>query len=100
MSEIENQQQVEANQIITLTDDEGREHEFEVLDLLEIEEKNYAILMPADSEDGEASILRLEKDEDGNDILVTIEDDEEWEKVAETYDTLLFEEQGGSDEDL
>jgi uncharacterized protein YrzB (UPF0473 family) len=92
--------EVEANQMITLTDDEGQEHEFEVLDLLEIDGKTYAILMPTDSDDGEASILRLEKDEDGNDILVTIEDDDEWEKVAETYDTLLYEEQGGSDDDL
>ena len=99
MSEQENNQ-VEANQIITLTDDEGNEHEFEVLDLLEIDDKNYAILMTNGSEDGEASILRLEKDEDGNDILVTIEDDAEWEKVAEAYDTLLFEEQGGNDDDL
>jgi uncharacterized protein YrzB (UPF0473 family) len=92
--------EVETNKIITLTDEEGSEHEFEVLEVLEVEQKTYTILQPMDAEDDEAIILRLDKDETGNDVLSYIEDDEEWDRVAETYDTLLFEEQGGSDEDL
>jgi uncharacterized protein YrzB (UPF0473 family) len=92
--------EVETNQRITLTDEDGGEHEFEVLELLEVEQKMYAILQPIDAQDEEAVILRLEKDEDGNDVLVYIEDDAEWDRVAEEYDTLLYEEQGGSDDDL
>lgn len=92
--------EVETNKVITLTDEEGSEHEFEVLEVLEVEEKTYTILQPLDAEDDEAIILRLDKDEEGNDVLSYIEDDAEWDRVAETYDTLLFEEQGGSDEDL
>lgn len=86
MSEVENEN------IITLTDEDGGEHEFEVLEVLEVDGRTYAILQPTDTQDDEAIILRIEEDADGNEVLVNIEDDEEWDKVAETYDTLLFEE--------
>ncbi|ASS74740.1 hypothetical protein CIG75_06970 [Tumebacillus algifaecis] len=92
--------EVETTQKITLTDEDGAEHEFDVLEMLEVDQKMYAILQPTDAQDEEAVILRVEKDEEGNDVLAYIEDDAEWDKVAEEYDTLLFEEQGGSDEDL
>jgi len=92
--------EIQENQIITLSDESGAEHEFEVLELLEVEAKNYAVLREVGAEE-EALILRLEKDAEGNDtILATIEDDEEFEKVAEAYDTILFEELGGKDADV
>lgn len=84
--------EVQSENIITLTDEDGGEHEFEVLEVLEVEEKTYAILQPTDTKDDEAIILRVEKDENDNEVLVNIEDDDEWDKVAEAYDTLLFEE--------
>jgi uncharacterized protein YrzB (UPF0473 family) len=85
MSELE-------NDIVVLTDEEGGEHEFRVLEILTVDEQNYAILQPTDEQDDEAIILRIEEDEQGNEILVDIEDDDEWEKVAESYDSLLFDE--------
>ncbi|UOF88832.1 DUF1292 domain-containing protein [Fodinisporobacter ferrooxydans] len=85
MSELE-------NDLVVLTDEDGGEHEFRVLEIIEVEGNNYAILQPAATEDDEAIILRIEEDEDGNEVLVDIDDDDEWEKVAETYDTLLFDE--------
>lgn len=97
MSEVEN------NQILTLTDEEGNDHEFEVIQVLEIEEKTYTILSPLEetgNEEDEAIILRLDKDEAGNDVLSFIEDDAEWDMVAEVYDTLYFQEQGGNDNEL
>ena len=85
MSELE-------NDLIVLTDEDGKEHEFKVLEVIAVDDKNYAILQPTATEDDEAIIFRIEEDEQGNEVLVDIEDDDEWEKVAETYDTLLFEE--------
>lgn len=85
MSEVQN------DNIIVLTDEDGGEHEFEVLEVLEVDQKSYAILQPTDTKDDEAIILRIEQDENGNEVLVNIEDDDEWDKVAEMYDTLLFE---------
>lgn len=83
------------DEIITLTDEEGHEHEFVVVDVIEVTEKEYAILLPIDTEEdeeAEAVILRLEKDADGDDILVDIESEEEWERVAQAYEDLLDQE--------
>lgn len=85
----------EEDEIITLTDDEGKEHEFVVVDVIEVENKEYAILLPIDTEEdeeAEAVILRLEKDADGDDVLVDIESEEEWERVAQAYEELLDDE--------
>jgi len=91
---------IRENQFITLSDESGVEHEFEVLEILDLEGKTYAVLRESDAEE-EALILRVEKDDQGNDtVLATIDDDEEFEKVAEAYDTMLFEELGGSDKDV
>ncbi|MCY0908151.1 MAG: Holliday junction resolvase RuvX [Sulfobacillus thermotolerans] len=86
----------EEDEIITLTDEDGNEHEFVVVDVIEVEEQDYAILLPIDTEEdeeAEAVILRLEKDDDGDDVLVDIESEEEWEKVAQAYEELLDEDE-------
>jgi len=87
------------DEIIVLTDEEGTEFEFQIIDVLEVEGKRYAVLFPLDedAEDDEALIMRLEQDENGDDILVDIEDDEEWEKVVAEWERILEEEE---DEDL
>lgn len=85
----------EEDEIITLTDDEGKEHEFVVVDVIEVNQKEYAILLPIDTEEdeeAEAVILRLEKDADGDDVLADIESEEEWEQVAQAYEELLDDE--------
>lgn len=89
--------EVEQDSILTLTDEDGAEHEFQVLDVIELESKMYAILQPVGSEEDEAIILRVEQDPEGNEVLMSIEDDDEWDRVAEAYDTLLFEEMSGED---
>ncbi len=80
-------------EVITLTDEEGNEIEFEVIASLEIDGNIYYALMPvADNENGECVLLKLEKDEDGEDILSTIDDDDEYEKVADAFDDEVFSE--------
>jgi len=76
---------LEQDEVITLVDEEGQECDFAVVDIIELGDFNYAILLPADEETNEAIILKIISDEDGSDILVDIEDDEEWEKVASTW---------------
>jgi uncharacterized protein YrzB (UPF0473 family) len=76
----------EQDEIITLIDEEGNESDALIYDILELDGKKYAIVIPVideeDDEDEEAGayVLRIDQDEDGDDILVEIED-EEWEKV-------------------
>ncbi len=83
--------------VFTLIDEDGVEIQFELLERAEFEGKEYFALVPveknADFEDGEYVILRLEAI-DGSDeaTLVTIDDDEEFERVADFFDDLLFDE--------
>ena len=88
----------EESEVLTLTDEEGNEHEFSVIDLIEMDGSEYAILLPVeegedDDEGGEAIILRIDKDEDDNEILVDIENDDEWEKVADTWASMIENEE-------
>lgn len=89
----------ERDEIIVLTDEEGTEYEFQIIDVLEVDGSRYAVLFPLDeeAEDDEALIMRLDTDENGEDILVDIEDDEEWEKVVAEWERILEEE---GDEEL
>ena len=75
---------------ITITDEEGKEFELEVLATAEYQSSLYFALVPADSDDSdelEVSILK-QVNEDGEDILVTVDDEDELEAVYE----ILMEE--------
>lgn len=84
--------------VITLTDEDGLEHRFNIVDIVEVERKRYAVLLPEDEEDAAAVIFRMEAD----DRMVPIEDDEELSRVMaaleETagYGEIVLE---GEDED-
>ena len=87
---VDEESRIEEENIIVLTDEEGNEHEFEVLDILEIDDSEYAILLPVeDNDEEEAIILRIGLDENGEEILYEIEDDDEWEMVAETWQKVV-----------
>lgn len=77
---------------IVLTDENGEEIEFEVITKLDIEDKEYVIVVPKDEDTDEAVALRIDKDEDGNDVLVTVDDEDEFAIVVEAYETLFDDE--------
>jgi len=85
--------------VIVLTDEDGKDHEFELIEILEVGDNEYAILAPLDGEatdeeeaEDEAIILRVETDENGERVFSDIDDDEEWERVAEVWESSLDEE--------
>ena len=87
-------------EFFTLTDEEGKEIEFELIDTVEYQGTTYYAMIPADDEnkakenDGfqEYVILKKEKDENGEDMLVTLEDDDEFDNVADIFDDRFSEE--------
>lgn len=81
-------------QTITLTDEDGNEEEFDVITKLDIEDKEYFIVVSKDKESDEAIALRIDKDENGMDVLATVDDDDEFAIVSEAFETLF----GDSDE--
>lgn len=81
-----NSEQSENNKI-TLTDEDGKEVEFEFIDSFDFEDNTYYVLVPLDGDkDDEYVILRLEQDENGEDILSTIDDDDEFDRVADFFE--------------
>ena len=83
----------EPSGLITLTDEDGIETEFEVIASLELDGNVYYALMPvSDNDNGDCVILKLEEDDDGEEILSTIDDDDEYDRVADAFDDEVFSE--------
>ncbi len=77
--------------IITLSDDDGKEYTFEVLDVLEDEDNRYLALLPTFEDQkkmledsGELVIVKV-MEEDGEEYFCEIEDDDEYETVADAF---------------
>lgn len=82
--------------IVTVIDEEGKEHTFEELDRIETDEGRFIALIPAfdDSEeivdsDGELIILEVSEDENGDNILSPIEDDNLFNKIGKIFEERL-----------
>lgn len=76
--------------------DDGTVVNCAVVTVLEVEGKDYIVLLPVNeegtSEDGEVWFYQLVEDENDPNMepeLVYIESDEEYEKVAEAFDSFL-----------
>ena len=83
---------MEENKIIETIDEEGNPVKFELYNIIEFEDKDYALLRPLESEDTEEFVL-MEIVADGEEYsFETIEDDEEFERVSEYIESLEDEE--------
>lgn len=72
--------------IITLDMEDGSQKDFEVLQIISHEEKNYIALAELDAE--EYDILRFDEVEDAMELSI-IEDDEEYNVIAAIFDDLF-----------
>ncbi len=61
--------------ILTLTDENGQDVDFEYLDCLDYEGKEYLVLMPVDEEDTEIIILEVEPVDEENENYLAVEDE-------------------------
>lgn len=77
----------EEKQLIETTDENGNVINFELYDIVEVDEQEYALLLPADSDDEEIVLMRLSQENDEY-VFESIDDDEEFNKVAQYLDTL------------
>ena len=83
--------------IVTLSDDDGKEYTFEVLDAIETDDGRYLALLPTfeDPKDmlddsGELVIVKV-GEENGEEYFYEIENDDEYEMVAEAFVERLEE---------
>ena len=91
--------------IVVLNDEEGNEVQFEFLDLVELDNEEYVVLLPVtdegEEEEGEVVILKLEDtdDESEEESYIGIEDEEILNKVFSIFKEKYKDEFNFVDED-
>ena len=85
----------EETSILSLTDENGEEVEFEYLDCIEYQGKEYLVLIPVESEDAEIVILEVEPVDEETENYLSVQDEDTLTAVYEIFkdkfqDTLEF----------
>ena len=79
--------------VLTLTDEDGVETEFEYLDVIEYQGTEYLFLLPLDEEEPEVVILQIEPVDEENENYLAVEDEATLEAVyalfKERYQDVL-----------
>ena len=87
----ENFNEEDLDNVIILNDEEGNEVKFEFLDLIELDNEEYVVLLPVteegEEEEGEVVILKVEDTDDDSEeeSYVSIEDEDTLNKVFEIF---------------
>ena len=80
--------------IYTLVDEENVEQQFELLDIMEMDDERYFALIPyyenpeemlSEDEDGDLIILKSQMVENGEELMVSIDDDDEYQRVGNIF---------------
>ncbi len=71
--------------ILTLTDENGNDIDFEYLDVIEYQGLEYLILMPVDEETNEIVILQIEPVDEENENYLAVESEEILSAVYEIF---------------
>ena len=71
--------------ILTLTDENGNDVDFEYMDCIEYEGKEYLVLMPAEEGSDEIVILEIEPVDEENENYMAVEDEAILEAVFEIF---------------
>ena len=91
-----NEKQEDLQGIFTLVDEEGNQHEFELIGTCERNGVKYYAMIPVDAENKEEEfceyVILKSAIQDGEETLVSIDDDDEFDDVADYFDDLFSEE--------
>ena len=96
MENLENVTAEEESAILTLTDENGVDIDFEYLDCIEYEGKEYLTLMPVESEEPEIVILEIQPVDEENENYLAVQDEAVLDAVYSIFkeryqDVLTFE---------
>lgn len=88
-------------QLIETIDEEGNVINFELLDIIEKDGKEYALLLPVtEEEEEEQEVVLMSLKKDGEEyVFEAIEDDDEFNAVVEYIDTLQDEDEDEEEEE-
>lgn len=83
---------IDEENIIELTDEEGNVIKCELCDVVEFEDKQYALLVETDTEEESPEVVLMRYTEEGEDVFFeTIDDENEFNKVREYIEELAEE---------
>ncbi len=85
MENINNNLPEEEINILTLTDENGNEAEFEYLDVIDYEGAEYLVLLPVEEDNDEIVILQIEPVDEENENYLAVEDEETLAAVYEIF---------------
>ena len=77
--------QEEETSIISLTDEQGVETEFEYLDCIDYEGKEYLVLLPAEEDAAEIVILEIEPVDEENENYISVDDEQTLNAVYQIF---------------
>jgi uncharacterized protein YrzB (UPF0473 family) len=95
VEELDEEESFSTPDIIVLEDDEGNEHEFALLAIVDVQDQDYALLTTIDDlqdEEGESMelfLFKYEEEEDGAASFSEIEDEETYIRVRDFCATLV-----------
>lgn len=78
-------------EFLTLTDEEGNQHELEIVDKIVVNGTEYLALVPAVECEEDGLYIYKVIVEDGEEYIEPIEDDKEFEEISETFEDRLSE---------
>ncbi len=87
----ENFEGEDLDNIVILNDEEGNEVKFEFLDVVELDDEEYVVLLPVtdagEEEEGEVVILKIEDTDDDSEeeSYVSVEDEDTLNRVFEIF---------------
>ena len=88
----ENYEVDELDNIVILNDEDGNEVKFEFLDLIDLDDEEYVVLLPitedGEEDEGEVVILKVEDNDDEDseeESYVSVEDEDTLNKVFEIF---------------
>jgi len=85
----ERRMNMEENKIITMVDEDGEKVDFELIEIIELDENKYALLAPIGEED-DAFVYKIELVDD-KEQYISVEDEEEFARVLEEYESTFEE---------
>lgn len=91
----------EETNLIELTDEDGNIIKCALYDIIDFEDKQYAILADMSETKGDMydTIITVYTEENGTSYFETIEDDDEFDRVSEYVDKILEEEDFDDEEE-
>lgn len=82
------------DRIIETVDEDGNVVKFELYDIVEVDEQEYALLLPTEDDEDSDEVVLMRISKDGEEYMFeTIDNDEEFDKVANYVESMQDEDE-------